>query len=338
MGKPKLVDELSFVLGLCMLLAIEGVLLVRPEWMGALYTALVVPLITARYFLYRRSKEHFFLLDFCYYVQVNLLLLLWHYGPYANGELFVLVFALTSGPLAGGIYMWNNSLVLHDLDRFTSTFIHLVPPIVAYALRWHAPAGTEGLFRTGGEWGDGYPSYVQIVVPSMLAYGFWQVMYILKTEVLDRRRFREDQELITSLRWMTRHRPHAIYRWCRETKGWNVPALAIIVVVQLIYTVVSLSPVYFLYRSQRLNEAWLALLFLVAAWNGSRYYFEIMAERERRIKEKAEQKAAPAKQDKLLKISSSKSRFFGALAFIALVLIGNKFLLEFLIIPNAFQL
>ena len=330
LGKPKLLDEVSFVVGMCSILSIQGFLLVTPEHMGLVYTLLAVPLITARYFLYRRQKEHFFLLDFCYYAQLLLLLLLWHYGPYAHRPLFVLVYALCSGPLAGGIYMWNNALVLHDIDRFTSTFIHLVPPVTCYALRWHYPPSAAALV-------EALPSLPQIMVPGLVAYFFWQLNYLLKTEVLDRKRFKEDDALITSLRWMTRHRPHAIYLWCRETRGWNVPALAIIVVVQAIYTVLALAPVYFFYRHKWLNQLWLVFLFLVAAWNGSRFYFEIMAERERRLKEKQEA-GAQQPREKLLRISSSKSRFFGAILFIVFVLFTNKLLLEYVVIPNWFNL
>lgn len=40
-----------------------------------------------------------------------------------------LFFLLSNGPLAIGIVMWRNSLVFHDLDKVTSVFIHIFPPL-----------------------------------------------------------------------------------------------------------------------------------------------------------------------------------------------------------------
>ncbi len=90
-------------------------------------------------------------------------------------ELLYAVYALVSGPLAGAIIMWNCSLVLHDIDRFTSLFIHFVPPLVCYTLRWHG----LGLALPA-------PTLWQTVVPALGMYLYWQMAYIAKTEVFDR--------------------------------------------------------------------------------------------------------------------------------------------------------
>ena len=132
-----MMNELSFVTGLGCLLTLQAILFSNPREMAFYYTLLLFPLMCARYLLYRRDKFHFFMIDFCYYAQVLLLLQSWWYGP--DKMFFFVVYALCTGPLGGGIYMWKNCLVLHDLDRFTSTFIHYVPLLVCYCLRYSDP-------------------------------------------------------------------------------------------------------------------------------------------------------------------------------------------------------
>jgi hypothetical protein len=41
-----------------------------------------------------------------------------------------------SGPLASAIITWRNSLVFHSLDKVTSLFIHVYPPVVLTVIRW----------------------------------------------------------------------------------------------------------------------------------------------------------------------------------------------------------
>jgi Protein of unknown function (DUF2838) len=95
------------------------------QWL--LYTWLVVPLLLARFVIYRRAKFHYFMLDWCYFCQV-LLLVYVHVFP-SSPVLFQAVFAVANGPLVIAIVMWRNSLVFHDLDKLTSAFIHLMPAI-----------------------------------------------------------------------------------------------------------------------------------------------------------------------------------------------------------------
>lgn len=67
------------------------------------------------------------MLDFCYFAQT--ILLIWLYIFPHNSVLFQIVFAMVNGPLAVGIVMWRNSLVLHEIDKCCSVFIHIFPPL-----------------------------------------------------------------------------------------------------------------------------------------------------------------------------------------------------------------
>ena len=79
-----------------------------------------------------------------YYCQILLLMYLYWY--WKNPHVFQFVFCLryarhylsslckdlhlsSQGPLLTAIVVWGNSLVFHDIDKLTSVFIHIYPPI-----------------------------------------------------------------------------------------------------------------------------------------------------------------------------------------------------------------
>jgi len=45
---------------------------------------------------------------------------------------FGVVFGATAGPVAIAVFIFRNSLVFHDYDRLTSSYIHLVPNLAVY--------------------------------------------------------------------------------------------------------------------------------------------------------------------------------------------------------------
>jgi hypothetical protein len=106
------VDKLSFTFGIAILLFTEFIILCHPQWMGWFYTLLVFPMLILRYMSYHQQKIHYFMLDYCYFVQI--LLLLWlHFFKEDHPRLFMVLFGSATGPLAVAVVAWRNSLVLH---------------------------------------------------------------------------------------------------------------------------------------------------------------------------------------------------------------------------------
>ena len=101
MSEPKFVltiDKLSFIFGVLIIMVIECVLLVAPEQMGTLYTTLLIPLMVARYIMYRADLFHYFMYDFCYFAQG--MMLVYMYRCPENVELGKALFSISNGPLA----------------------------------------------------------------------------------------------------------------------------------------------------------------------------------------------------------------------------------------------
>lgn len=86
-------------------------------------------MLPARLISYRRRSWHYFLFDFCYYVNILNFIFLW-IAP-GSPALFVACYCLSHGSLAMAVPLWRNSLVFHDADKVCqfspSMYLALIP-------------------------------------------------------------------------------------------------------------------------------------------------------------------------------------------------------------------
>jgi hypothetical protein len=267
----KLKDKIAFVVGIFLVMATEAVLLTRPEWMPKFYMIVLLPLLVTRFFMYHKQKFHYFMLDFCYFCQLVTFTSLFLFPE--NLTLFKIMFALNNGPLAIAVIAWKNSLVFHDIDKITSLYIHIAPPLVTFCARWY-PA-TKSLFA------DPYMApamtWKETYIAPVIFYMFWQICYILKTEVIDRKKLSADSDIMTSSRWLSRAKPHGIYLWLKK-KGINLPIFVMLAGVQFFYTHLTLFPIPIFWNHFWIHAAYLMIVFISAAWTGATYYFEVFSE------------------------------------------------------------
>ena len=73
-----------------------------------------------------------FLADLCYFVNVMLVLAIWVFPN--SRRLLISAYCLSYGNNMWAIAMWRNSRVFHSLDKVTSLFIHIMPPVVLHCL------------------------------------------------------------------------------------------------------------------------------------------------------------------------------------------------------------
>lgn len=64
------VDKASFVAGVTNMIVTCVLIAIAPHYFWAFYFAWMAPLLAARAFIYGRGKQHYYLRDFCYFVQV----------------------------------------------------------------------------------------------------------------------------------------------------------------------------------------------------------------------------------------------------------------------------
>jgi len=228
-------DKVTFVLGIALLMVTEYIMIAQPQSLWILYISLLFPLMILRFLTYHKNNFHYFMLDFCYYMQLWTLIVLFAFPK--DISLFKVYFGLSNGPLIMATVMWKNKLVFHDLDKITSLFIHMFPSLLTYTIRWHTDLFTNvsanderiHLFEIG---------YM------LLFYVLWQVLYVLKTEYLDGVKFANDATLMSSARWLSSVQPHPLYSKVLK-RGWKVTPNQILVPFQLVYTLLTFIPAFF---------------------------------------------------------------------------------------------
>ncbi len=169
----KLMDKVSFTMGVLVIVFTEFLIMRHPEWFIPFYTMLMLSLFAIRYVLYKQSKYQFFMLDFCYLVNVSCMV---HtlFFPH-NVAWFHANFALSFGPLCFAIILWHNSLVFHSIDKLTSFFLHAFPPMLYHLIRWQ-------LIKTPAikSW-DQKATMAELFLPSMGLYIACQIAYLFIT-------------------------------------------------------------------------------------------------------------------------------------------------------------
>lgn len=283
----KTVDKFAFCLGVLVLCVTEFMVLRHPESFGMYYCALVSTMMALRLYMYARSRYLYFMLDFCYWANascfVSVLIL-----P-DNDRLWRLNFAVSNGTLLGALLAWRNSLVFHSLDKVTSIVIHLLPGLLTFIQRWSVDGKMCPPENYTNECSLGITGSI---LEPLLFYSAWQAMYIMKTEVIDRKRFLADPSLQTSLRWLTRDKKNAMHRISKKVcriigvlkadEDFDPEALKTKFVFwtgQLIFTVITLLPTHFLFGNEQFHTVYICYTFAMAVWNGSCYYFEVFASR-----------------------------------------------------------
>jgi len=266
----RLQDKILFTFGIMNIAVTAFILGKWPEHFHWVYSLKFPILMGLRYYVYHQSKWHYFLLDFCYFANLGLLLFL-HAIP-DSSFLFKLTFAFAAGPLSWAIALWKNSMVFHSLDKITSLFIHLTPSLVVWSLKWFPSkynAYVEGDSITFEE-AIGFP---------LIVYCFWQLFYYVKVEMIDRHKFKKDPEYMTSYLWLTSDKQNRslIYKlsniYGKKYQVWWFG------VWQLVYTFLTLLPIKLFYESFWAHTIFLIVMITNSCWNGASFYIEVFSVR-----------------------------------------------------------
>jgi adenine phosphoribosyltransferase len=98
------------------------------------YSVEYLVLFGVRAWMYYNVHWHHFLLDWCYMTSFLLVVYLEVWND--NSALGVMVFSMVTGPLTMGNIIFQCKLVLHDMDKIISVFVHLIPSWLLYSIRW----------------------------------------------------------------------------------------------------------------------------------------------------------------------------------------------------------
>jgi len=279
----KFIDKLSFMFGVMCIVLTEFLALREPQWFTMFHATIMAFLMAYRFQDYYAQKYHLFMLDFCYFMNLSVIVQTSLYPD--NLPWFKANYVLCMGTLMSAIVMWQNSLVFHSLDKLTSFFLHFFPPLHLHLFRW-------GLIPCKAIKKEDSLSLHEGLLLPMLLYAIWQVVYLVITEGLLHKAMEEDSSLVTSMRYLAQDTKNPMHKMtkkaCRSIgilsreesfDSRTLKTKTIFVVTQIFYTMLTLVPTPFLFGSYKLSFAYFVTLFLWTTWRGGSYYIEVFSER-----------------------------------------------------------
>ncbi|KAH3686973.1 hypothetical protein WICPIJ_002042 [Wickerhamomyces pijperi] len=239
-----------------------------PQYFHVYYTALTLILMPIRFYTFWKRSFHYFLFDLCYYVNWLTLIFIW-FAPHSK-HLYTVCFSFTFGTLSWAVITWRNSLVLHSIEKTTSSFIHVMPPVVMFVITHQLPhdykvtrfPATAKLTK----W-----NFIFGVIWTSLYYLIWQLSYHYFITIRKAQKIKEGRA--TSFEWL---RKSFAKQWIgRFVNGLPEPfPIVAFTVIQYGYQLLTMSicPVWFRYKS--LASLFMTFIFLVATFNGATYYVD----------------------------------------------------------------
>jgi len=252
-----------------------------PEYFYWWFTVQLAYFMPIRVITYRRKGYHYFLADLCYFVNFLCLLSIWVFPR--SKRLFISTYCLAYGNNAVAIAMWRNSLVFHSLDKVTSLFIHVMPPVTLHCivhltspefLRHRFPAAYNIKYSPPGS--PEHYSLFAMLLWATVPYAVWQLSYHFFITV--RRRDKIAAGRPTSFTWLRRS-------YAKTWLGKFVLSLPeplqepAFMMIQYCYALLTTTPcpLWFWYRWA--SAAFLLFVFSWSIWNGANYYMDIFGKR-----------------------------------------------------------
>ena len=286
------IDKMSFCAGVYGLMMTEYIATRVPErfWM---FYAVAMPLIfAARGVYYRMIRWQYFLYDLCYFANVTALVFL-TVKP-KSAMLFRCVFAFANGPVLLAIPLWRNSLVFHSVDKVQSVFVHAMPCLMTWCGRWFGFGDDVGRMSAADLNADVsvVEGCVHLMVYPMFAYLFWQALYLVKTEYMDKGKLDKDPELMTSLRWLASDRKSSANKFALRMMrkiglfgedeffdAGSTKTKFVFVMLQLGYTIITFIPIPLCYSNYYAHTALMWIAFGSSVYNGAVYYIDVFSRR-----------------------------------------------------------
>ncbi|KAG6411237.1 hypothetical protein SASPL_129315 [Salvia splendens] len=280
----------------------------RPQDVRYLYCLFYVIFVPLRWIYYRYKKWHYYLLDFCYYANTIFLIMLLFYPT--NEKLFMVCFSFAEGPLAWALIVWRCSLVFNSMDKIVSVFIHLLPGLVYFTIRWWDPVFFDAMHLDGDALRGSWPyaetkSYLWtwlFFVP-LAAYVVWQLLYFLIVNVLRGQRLLRDPEVMTSYRELSKKAQKANNLWWRLSGLLgDQNRLFMFILLQAVFTVATTALTVPIFLSYKLHVTFQLLKVSATIWNGGNFLLEVMP-RQVILKQKRKTEMGPVVVETSVKLT-----------------------------------
>jgi hypothetical protein len=252
-----------------------------PEHFYYWFTAQFAYFMPIRWVTYHRKGYHYFLADLCYFVNFLCLLTIWAFPQ--SKRLFISTYCLAYGNNAVAIAMWRNSLVFHSLDKVTSLFIHVMPPVTLHCivhltsaefLKERFPAVYTIKFSAADS--PEHYSLGAMLIWATVPYAVWQLSYHFFITV--RRREKITAGRPTSFTWLRKSyaKTYIGKAVLSLPEALQEPAFMLI---QYSYALLTILPCPLWYWYRWASATFLMVVFSWSVWNGANYYMDVFGKR-----------------------------------------------------------
>ena len=245
-----------------------------PIYFPYFHTALFVVLMPIRFYTYFKLSFQYYLADLCYYVNLLLMLFIWVFPE--SPTLFVSVFSLSLGTLSWAVITWRNSLVLHSIEKTTSSFIHVMPPVTMFVMVHELPEEYIKLRYPGIAAIDNW-NFVASIITTSIYYTIWQVSYHYFISI--RKKDQIEKGKVTSFLYLkNKNKSTPLGKFVNGLPYLWMQTLAF-TLIQFFYQVLTMTPCPIWFKYKHACGAFVVFIFLWASYNGATYYIDVFGKR-----------------------------------------------------------
>ena len=266
-------EKLTFSLSLLNLFYAGYIIGSHPDYFHAFYTIELALLLPLRFYTYRKKEYHYFLADLCYFVNALNLVYIWLFP--ASGPLFISCYALSFGTLSWAVITWRNSLVLHSIDKTTSSFIHILPPTVFHVITHGLDPEFKSVRFPGADQIEKW-RVINGVAWASVSYIVWQSLYHYFITLKRKEKIKAGR--VTSFEYL--RKSYAPTRIGKFVNSLPEPfPVVVFTMIQYGYQLATMSLCPLWYSSKLLSSLFVSFIFFWASYNGATYYIDIFGKR-----------------------------------------------------------
>lgn len=267
-------EKLFYALAVFLIAAAGFIIGKYPTYFHVFHSVVFCVLMPIRFYSYFKQSFQYYLADLCYYVNLLLMLFIWVFPN--SPTLFVSVFSLTMGTLSFAVITWRNSLVLHLIEKTTSSVIHILPPVTMFVIVHEMPkdflAERFPAVATTDKW-----NFINGIIWTSIYYTTWQVSYHYFITI--KRKVEIDKGVVTSFTYLKKKQEKSPLGRLVNSLPYNWMQITAFTLIQFFYQILSMMfcPIWFKYKHA--CGAFMLLIFIWASYNGATYYVDVFGKR-----------------------------------------------------------
>ncbi|CAL8084244.1 unnamed protein product [Calicophoron daubneyi] len=266
-------EKLCFVGSAMLMMVTVYSFVFQPAVILYLFSILFILTMAIRVYSYWKANYLLFMLDMCYFANILSLLFVWAFPR--SQEVQCVQFGLANAHAYCGAFIFRNALVLHDFQKLVSVFIHILPPLFSYLVRWlpeetsrwwYTDLINSGAIRGLLDWNGRIDWFWLMLVPFLL-FTLREVLYFTIIYGC----VKPDEKHLDSYRYLRRKKYMSQFLWNRISMKWHV---LVWILLGMLLSACALCVAVVAWSNYLFHSAMLIIQLVMITWNGACYYLD----------------------------------------------------------------